>query len=192
MKVKDIRIIVALLVMIGTFTVLVGGNFIYQRYFVQQPLAALLAQNSDVHNLQIEQEADRVVITVELGEVKNLQDTYRELEEMVRKHMGSKNWELRIIDTRTPNLERVWHASQFALYEAIVQGNFTHMARVVDGLAKGAGLDRYGLYIDENYLYLQLHQGQNFLYAVLPRGSVPGNQPAPARMALEGQGGYGQ
>ncbi len=72
-------------------------------------------------------------------------------------------------DNRSPELQALLEKTRFSIEEGIAKGNFTEMEKAIDSAAKEAKLDRYGIFMDAEAVYLQFHKGDNYLYQVFPR-----------------------
>jgi hypothetical protein len=177
-RLKDLRIPIIIAAMLVTLALLLGGQFLYQKYYIEQPLFKLLHETRAVKSLKFDQGQTQTVLKVEFGEVGNLKEAYGKVTETAEQVLGS-SVPIRIVDHRSPELKQVFDHSQFAVYEAIMNGNFTGMAKTVEEQARLAQLDRYAVYVDRNNVYVQLHKGGNYLYEVIPRDTgtkVSGNQ----------------
>lgn len=152
-----------------TLALLAGGYWLYQRFLVEKPLADALHQLPEVMDWSLRKDKDKKVLIVELASVSNLKESSNAIKDTAEHFLGKEAVEIHLLDRRSSELEKVMYAVQFPLYEALVQGNFTHMAEFIRIEAENAKLSRYQIYIDESYLYIQLHQGQNYLYEIVPR-----------------------
>lgn len=168
MNLKNIRVTIVLISMIATLALLLGAQLLYQKYYVEEPLFKLLQETRAVINMEFNQNLTQPFMELEFAEVENLKDSYNEIAKRTEQTLGH-SVPIRIIDRRTPELVNVFDKCQFAIYEAIMNGSFTEMARVVEEQAGQAGLDRYAVYVDKDYVYLQFHKGGSYLYEVIPR-----------------------
>ncbi|MDK2815449.1 MAG: hypothetical protein PWR22_77 [Moorella sp. (in: firmicutes)] len=159
-------IFLAALLTVGLLT---GGQWAYRHYSREKPLANTLKAIPAVQEATVTRMAERLEIRVILGPGADLPQAYRQVQEAVHRLYGEEQVKLVIQDRRSPALESLWRESQFAVYEAAVRGNFTQMAATVDRLARQAGIDHYAVNVDDNYIYLQFSQGQDYLYQVVPR-----------------------
>ena len=46
------------------------------------------------------------------------------------------------------------------------------MVQAIDETAKEAVLDRWTVGVDSNYVYVQLHLGEHYLYEIIPRSKT--------------------
>jgi hypothetical protein len=61
--------------------------------------------------------------------------------------------------------------------EALATGSFYAMAQAIDEEAKEAGLDRWSVGVDSEYVYVQLHKGESYLYEIIPRRAQAEQRP---------------
>ncbi|MDK2820540.1 MAG: hypothetical protein PWP31_505 [Clostridia bacterium] len=159
-----------LLTAILVFGLLVGGSQIYSYYGQQKPLANALTSQTCVEDIKVNESNDSLQVKVTLGPVENLKEAYTEIEKSIFEVYGQQA-QLLIEGNSSPDLDKLWQNSQYAVYEAVVRGNFTEMAETIEELAKNAGID-YAIDLDEENIYVQFSKGENYLYQVVPRQSV--------------------
>lgn len=170
MRLKDLRISFIIIAIFVSLALLLGGQFLYQKYYVEQPLFKILHETKAVKNLKYDQNQPQAVLQVEFGDVGNLKESYTRVEEKAEQVLGHPV-PIKVVDHRSQDLSQVFDNSQFAVYEAIMNGNFTVMAKTVAEQAGLAHLDRYAVYVDRNNVYIQLHKGNYYLYEVISRDS---------------------
>mgnify|MGYP000849820752 CR=1 FL=1 len=171
MSFKDVHWTSVLVGMLLAFALLVGGNWLYQQYFVKSPLGDDLEQRSEIINWSLLEETDKKVLTVELGPVTNLKESYNYIRDKSIQYLGAEGVEIRLVDHRSEKLEQVMYTLQYPIYEALVRGNFTEMAETVKLEAERAQLTGYQVYVDEANLYIHLKHNEDYLYEIIPRAT---------------------
>jgi hypothetical protein len=152
-----------------TVAVLVAGQLLWQKFAVARPLGSGLQGIAGVTAAGWdESKTGEITINVTLGNVDNLAKTYGEIGETAKTILGKRPARINIADSRTPELEALYHAVHFHLQEAVATGNFSAMADRVDAKARAAGAEAK-VYVDARSVYLQLHKAGASLYAVVPR-----------------------
>ncbi len=152
-----------------TVAVLVAGQLLWQKYAVARPLGTGLQGIPGVTAANwAENKNGDITINVTLGSVDNLAKTYGEIGETAKTILGKRPAAINLTDSRTPELETLYHAVHFHLQEAVATGNFSAMADRVDAKARDAGAQAR-VYVDARSVYLQLHKADAALYAVVPR-----------------------
>ncbi|MGI9860331.1 hypothetical protein SDD30_02970 [Moorella naiadis] len=169
MHFKGWRLHFVLLAALLSLSLLTGGQWAYRHFGQEKPLIGALEAVPGVQAVTMMPGTGYLEVQISLGPVTNLQQTYTELEEIIRGAYGQQPFKITLQDNPAPVLDRLWQASQYAVYEAAVQGNFTSMAARVGDLARQAGISGYALNIDDRNIYVEFRQGQNYLYRVIPR-----------------------
>lgn len=168
MPFRGYRIPVVIAVAVATAALLFGAVFLYRHQSVDRPLARLFADEPAVKEYVLDQGPAGPVVRVRLDRVRNLQETYRRLEKDVDSVLPPGTL-VEIVDGRDDRLQGAYDSMAFQLQEALARGTFSTMATAVQGVGARLGLDRTTLYLDGDYLYVQLEDGDRYLYAVLPR-----------------------
>jgi len=149
---------------------LFGGQWLYTEYILEKPVVDAL-NLPEVEKTEYVEETGTVIVT--LKEVDNLRDTYLQIQDRLRTNQSAADLQLKIADNRSPLLKDAWYQSQFAVHQAIMQGDFVSMHEAVDAIASGFKLDRYAVFIDSNRVYVQFHKDGSNLYEVISR-EIPG------------------
>jgi hypothetical protein len=181
LSLRELRWTTVLLGILLSFGTLILGNWLYQQYLVKAPLGEALSQRPEIQDWSLQKDSRQTRLIIELGPVDNLQETCKFIHKTTRQYLGDEGIEIVLADQRTPELKAVKYNLQFPLYEAIAQGNFTNLARLVNLEAEQAKLNQHQIFIDENYLYIQLFQDSAYLYEVVPR-----HPDQPASMFIQG------
>jgi len=159
------------IVLVVTIGVLFCGQLIWHKYAVAKPLDKELLQIKGVESVQWEdnrKDGDGVVITVALGPVVDLENTYGEIGDTVKRIMGHRAVKIVLREHRTPELENVYYKIHYQVQEAISTGKFVAMADNIQAQAKASQVDAK-VYVDARYVYIELDKGVGRLYSVVPR-----------------------
>jgi len=165
---KGLRIPIILLVLAASLVVFLGARWLFNRFSIEQPLAGFLKSQSYVQTFEIKRDGSTVQISVLLAPVDNLKKTYGELDRGVRNILGGKFYELVLRDKRDVQLNNAFYYSQFAVYEAVMRGNYREMIDYVNKQAAESGAAA-SVFIDQDRIYLQMRHDKNYLYEVIPR-----------------------
>ncbi|MCL4424784.1 MAG: hypothetical protein M1299_03470 [Firmicutes bacterium] len=174
MQYKGYRIPVVLLSLAITVTLLAGVALLSEYTLVRLPLIRTLQGIEGVQEVRLERGAKGDVILVRLASVADLRKTYGQLYQKALSYEKSAAFSLRLLDNRDQALEKTYYRLNFSLQEALATGQFSRLRDELDRLDQT--LDRAQAEIDGDYVYLQLHQGQNYLYEVVPRQAQVGSQ----------------
>ncbi len=116
-----------------------------------------------------EQEDGKTAVRLTLGAVDRIEDAY-----LPARRLFPDDVEIVIEDARTPDLERLRDRIAMALTEALDSGRLVEMQREIERLLADTNLTRHRLHASPDLLFLQLHQGDRYLYEVLKRRSEGG------------------
>lgn len=187
MQIKGIRIYVVLVVVLLMMSLLVGAQYLYQRYNVEQPLFKLYSDTKlvdNIRNIKLEEQGGTVAVTLSLNRTDNLRRAYRELYDYTGQVLGSDRFIMQLKDNRTRELDDIYSQSQFVIYEALTKGNFPAMADAIEQNASYSGVQAR-VYMDEKNIYVALYKGENYLYEVVPRNAVPTDKKDGLQMGSE-------
>lgn len=184
MQIKGLRIYVVITAVVVTLAILLGIQFIYQRYNVEQPLFKLYSETKLVNDASIDDKGERVKVVLEVKKTDNLKKAYNELLEYTKQVMEGKNFELQLKDKRTGELEKAYNNSQFIIYEAIAKGDFTKMADVIESNGDKIAAQSY-VFIDETNIYVEFVKKDHYLYEIIPRQAKTQNNPGAQMMGSD-------
>ena len=161
-------IIISVLV---TFAAASGGYYLWQQHTMTKPLILALKEIEGVEavTLSSQEKAQTVLeIHVTLSNISNLQATYEKLNHTIKTNIEPKRYTLILHDHKTPALEEFYHSIHYQIFEGLATGNFSSMYNSIHEKAIAADI-KENVYIDTNYLYLQLTTASGNLYQVIPR-----------------------
>ncbi len=168
MQIKGLRIPVIVAIALLSIAMLISGELVYQHYLVRRPLVEKIADLPNVISVKIMDNTKPQRLVIKLGSVGRISDTVTQVNELVSSRYG-RAIDLRLIDRRDEELNRLFESSKFTIYEALSNGNFTAMYAHIENKVNNYEIDRWNLSIDNQYIYLELHKGTNYLYEVIPR-----------------------
>jgi len=154
-----------------TFTAASSSYFFWQQYVVTKPLTQAIQEIDGVEQVTLDtQEKNQGIreVHVTLTNVSNLQTTYQLINDTIETNLGEKRFKLVLHDHRTPQLEQLLYSIHYYIYEGIFTGNFGTMSETIQKKASAADTQAQ-LYMDTNYVYLQLTTTTGNLYQVFPR-----------------------
>jgi len=157
-----------------TLTVLGASHFFWQQYALDKPLTQVIQSIDGVETLTLDNsdknESSRA-IHITLNHVANLQKTYQGANDGIINILGAKKYHIIIHDHPTPELEQLYYAMHYHIQEAIFTGKFGGMAEIIQEKALAANT-KAQVYVDANYIYVQLMSNNGNLYRVISRQLV--------------------
>ena len=149
------------------FGLLVGAQFFFKNFYIAGNFEEKLSQVEGIKKIEINDDH----ITLTMGKVNNLKETYQEITQVIQ----DKKYEILIKDLPSPILEDAAEKSEIAIYEGIYRGNFTEISDYIRNLAGENGIT-VKIFVDNERVYLQMEEEQNFLYRIIdrPEHALPG------------------
>ncbi|NLV92684.1 MAG: hypothetical protein GX030_09885 [Firmicutes bacterium] len=162
-----ISIIVITLVIV-TLLGVAGQRLLYMQK-VERPLKERFLAITGVESFELLEVPGGQELVVAVAKDVDLPRLYRQLQATAREVLGSDGGEIEILDQSSPTLEEVLHRVHFVIQEGIATGRFTVMNDSVAQVMVNEGISNYKLAVDSDNVYLQIGQGENYLYSVFPR-----------------------
>lgn len=173
---KDYNWVVGGLVLVLSLIALFGGQLLWNKYVVADPINKKFQSITGVEAVTVGQlneqgkNNENVKIYLKLSKVSNLQYLYNEISNGLKQVDGGKKYDIVIQDTRTLALEQFYYTIHYYIQEAIFTGNFATMAERVNAKAASDNVDAK-VYVDTKNLYVTMIQGTAEMYVVISRDS---------------------
>lgn len=149
------------------FVMLVGGTRLYAARAVAAPAQTALESLAFVTAAQVDSGAGARRVTVTLGAVPHLREAYLEVDRIARRTLGPADAAVEIVDRRDEALVDAYYRLRPYALEAAETGRHTAMAAAFSAEAAAMGLDPASRFVvDAERIYIQLHRGDAYLYAV--------------------------
>ncbi|HHW41126.1 MAG TPA: hypothetical protein GXX19_08260 [Syntrophomonadaceae bacterium] len=167
MPVRQLNITTVVIALIISLGLMLGGQYLYEKYYVKESVKEKIASVVKVDEVRIAKQEQPPTVYIRTSQIDDLQTVYQKVEKIVRQELGT-DYQVVFLDRRTPKLTEIYENSQFAIQEAIATGSFQKMHRSVQNLAEANHVD-YRVTVDSFNIYLQLRDGQGYLYEVIQR-----------------------
>ncbi len=164
MRVHIIVITLVIVTLLG-----VGGQKLLYMQNVQRPLNQRFLAIAGVESYELLDTPGAQDLVVTVKPTADLQDMYQELEDVARQVLGEEIGRIRLVDRPNQRLEEVLHAAHFPVQEGIATGGFTAMNESISEIMADANIPEYRLAVDAENVYLQMLDGDYFIYSVYPR-----------------------
>lgn len=102
-KKNEFKILIFIMALIITFGLAMGGNYLHARYNIENPLLAQIKDLPGVESITIEKKDDLYLLQVSLGKVDNLQEEYKQLDELVRDKLGQEKYQILVEEATAGN-----------------------------------------------------------------------------------------
>ncbi|WP_425057806.1 hypothetical protein SCACP_23480 [Sporomusa carbonis] len=173
---KNYNWVIGCVTLMLTLAVLFGGQFLWNKYAVANPVNRMFQNIDGVESVSISRlneqskNNETVKIYIKLNHVDNLQNLYEEITDGLNQVGGGKKYDIVIRDTRTPELEQFYYSIHYDIQEAIFTGNFATMAERIQAKA-GSAQVKTQIYVGNKNIYVQMTKGADGMYVVVPRDS---------------------
>ncbi|HEX6971671.1 MAG TPA: hypothetical protein VF234_05595 [Limnochordia bacterium] len=164
-----LRIPIVITAFLAVLALAWGAQWFFYRTRVAAPLKTGFEGIPGVAGVSLRPAGTRTDLWVHLTSGADLFRAYAQLEAVGREVLGADLGVIHIVDNRTPELDRAYHALHFALQEGAATGHFVEMAERAERLASEWGLDEHRIVVGDRYIFVQLRSGARWLYAALPR-----------------------
>ncbi len=167
-KKNEFKILLFIAAFVITFSLGLGAYYLNSRYNIEKPLLAQIDNLSSVEDSKIEKQDEIYTVTVTLGRVESVQEEYKQLDDMVRGKIGESQYQIIINMENDAKLDQVYYDIQPIVYEALANNEYVWMKDEIGRIASQEQLD-YKMFIDDNRVYLQFSDGDNFQYHIIER-----------------------
>ena len=164
---KNIQAWLVLTAFLATVIVLFGGQAILARLKVNNPLKKELATFKVIKDYQVEPVKEGLRVNLKLSKTENLQEVLDKVKEKVELYHQKPVTGFNLQDRPNQNLINLKYQLSFYLEEARASGEYVRLKSALEELNKGKISAK--VYLSEDYLYLQLEEGPNYLYQAIPR-----------------------
>lgn len=176
MNLQNVRWPVLVAVMAATLAVLFGAGYVVKSQTVEEPLKALYAKSTALETSAVERQGEKYLITVTFKDVPDFARAYNDLRTETEKLLKEGPFTLQVKDQRNAKLEESFRRINLYVQEALATGQFSAMAAKVDEEAAKAGLTAR-LEVDNDRVYVQMHDGGAYLYSVSERNQGQAEKP---------------
>jgi len=160
-----IRFVPILVTAIVTLLVLFGGWEYYQKFNVVDPLTQQLNKIHGVKSSNVVAGTPNVV-SVTLGNVPDLQTTYKNIEQMAQTSLHG-SLQIRISGTPDARLKQEYEDIMPTVMQGMANGNYSEMIQGVTKMTQQAGITSH-VTMDSQDIFLQMSDGSKNLYSVIP------------------------
>lgn len=164
-------IIVVTIVFAITTGLLFGGGFLYEKIFRRNPLEKWVRTNPAVIDFHFREQGEGLSLELQLDpeQVDNLQALLEPFLREVLARKGKAVTKVSIANEPSPALAEIYYKLSFALEEAKATGEYNTLYEVLQSLQAEAEEADFRVYLGTDFLYVQLKQGKETYFTVLPR-----------------------
>ena len=169
-KKNEFKIVLFIIAFVITFSLGLGAYYLYSRYNVEKPLLAQIDGLSSVEESVMDKQDNIYTISVTLGRVENVQEIYKQLDEVARQKLGKRQYQIIINTQNNTIMDRVHYDIQPIVYEALANNQYVWMKDEIGKFARQEQI-KYKMFVDDNRVYLQFSDGDDYQYYIVDRNS---------------------
>ena len=156
-------------VAISLALLLLGQHFLFNQHTLRS-WEERFADIPGVAAAVVESTPNGLSLTLKLEKETELRETYPRILDLAAR-TGVSFDDISIQDDRGPVLSQTIYDIHYAIEEGIATGRFQLMADAVKDELAARGIDDYELWVDSEFIYLEMHYGPEQLYQVFRRGN---------------------
>lgn len=161
MKFKGYRVGIILAVFIVSLGLVIGVNrFTHQRRVIA-PIYQVFQAIEGVKSTEIEEQPQGLRVKVTLEQVNELEEVMDEILFQVEE-LGLLR-QVDIVDNPNEALKKTFYKMHFVIEQAVALGNFQEMAETINQIAVAENVTQR-MFVNKDYVFIQLHQGDYYLY----------------------------
>lgn len=168
------RVFAILVISSATFTMLLCGSFLYNRFLFDKPLENNITKLSSIGSFKYENLNTKSKITVQFNVAKKLRTSFYQLLEQIDNQLDDSPDSLIIEIDNVPNesLGNFLREARLPVHEAMSTGEFTTLPEKLEQLAEAAQV-YFELELDNDFVFLTAAADSAAAHLVIARGDSP-------------------
>jgi len=174
MNLRSVRWPVVVAALVLTLGVLFGVRWLYESRALDRPILEAVRAVPGVSDVVVSRSGDVLEVKVKVGDVSALEQFVAELRQAVGPLAGGREVRIELSDTRTLELEKVYYDFHFYVQEAVATGRYSLLPTSLKEVAGPDKVTSARVFVDSDYVYVELHKDGSALYQVVPRAGTSG------------------
>ena len=163
MNLKNLKWSVVVITCILCVSLFWGVYYLRQKQFVEEPLTQALQGLEEVEEVTLTPKGGNIEIRLEVKKLADLASFYAKVEKTIAE-LYKGEYTLIIEDYPDETINLAFQKIHLALYEAMAMGNYVAMGNYIDQVQSQHGLEEYRVRVTDDYVYLEMENGDAFLY----------------------------
>lgn len=168
MKKNEFRVLIAILALILSLGALLAAFYLYKEWGIKEPIVNEIKTIESVHDVNIEDKGQKYEIEVHLNKASDIQKPYQAIVEKVEASLPPEDYHLVIKDQRNASLQTMFNKLQPAIYEALANNQYIWLDEEIARQLQKTNM-KHRIFIDQEHLYLQIIDGNSYLYEIINR-----------------------
>ncbi|SMB96286.1 hypothetical protein SAMN00017405_1495 [Desulfonispora thiosulfatigenes DSM 11270] len=165
---KTSKLMIVFGIMMMTLGILLFGYFFYEHQFLQKPLTNVLDNNSFIEKYELN-EKSKTTLKIKVSKVDSFPKDFQDFMENSASNLLDQDLALEIYSNPNSKLNAFYQDIHPAVYEAQALGNFVNLQEKFNSLSQDLSVTNSKLTITNDYLFLQIEDGEYYLYKVFRR-----------------------
>ena len=168
---------IVLIISIVALLTFFGGKYLFNYFGINQPLISKIENIEEVEAVELVSNSSKIDIEISLkNSVSDFYNFYNDVNKIAVNHLGDDLGEIKILDNKNTKLEEVYYNSHFYIYEGIALRKYTFIQENVDKVVNDSQITSYNLWIDQDYVYLELIDNDDYFYKIIPQTTFSNNE----------------
>lgn len=166
--IKNMKWKIVGIVFIMALAIIFGSFFIYQESSIKGPIINALKGIETVNVISINVNNKSIEANISLSNVENFQEAYYQVLDSLASYENGRKIMINIENNANSEMLLAWNTSYFYIAEAIEQRKYSLIPETIDNLEEKNIFDYVNSTMDEENIYIDLHQGDLAFYVVIP------------------------
>ena len=162
--------LVIILSFAGTLLLLFGSFNSYQYFGFKKPLTEAIIDDLNIneHNIIIDKKQKTIDIAYKTD---NLMDDFQKIQTIIDQYDQADSYSIHFIDQPDEQINQTYKELSFSLYEILETKRYREFDNLQSNIEKPQSLY---IEMDDNFIYLNLKNGEHYLYEIIPRNQMMG------------------
>lgn len=166
MNFKGYRIGIILFVFCISLGLVLGITRFTHQHRVIEPIYETFQSIDGVKDVSLEEQGQHLRVVLTLEQVHRLEKTISQIIQTAEEFGLTE--QIIIVDQANELLEETFYKIHLAIEEAIAIGNFQEMAETIQEILAATNIN-HRVYVNQDYIFVQLHYQESYLYQVFSR-----------------------
>ncbi|SFS61327.1 hypothetical protein [Marininema halotolerans] len=153
--------------LVVSLLLLFGGFYAYQKIQIETPMQETLTEASHIKTYEVETSPNHITVHLTPDHGFSLSKDYIPLQKKLNKLAHGRDMSILIKHDAEGELLDAWNRINFGIQEGIALKQYTKIPQTVSEEAKAHHFDAT-VFMDKNFVYLELKKDDLHLYRVLP------------------------
>jgi len=170
LKNNQLKVVTVLIVLGVSLGLLLFLQKTYTNNFVERPVQLALQTIKSVEKVQVSKIDGIYQFKVQIKKAGNIMYDYNKVDAVIQHNIKGKEYQVQLLDKPNEKLQQELEYLELRIYEAMAKNNYIWLDEIFRQTSQQDHF-AYKLYIDDKRLYIQLVDGDHFIYEIIERSS---------------------